>query len=198
MANVNKPSGLTPLYSLLGGGSPTQANVYYIPSANGSAFAIGDPVATGPAADANGVPGIVLATAGGANLVRGVCIGFGISETLMANPGNLDTTVVPATKTRDYYALVIDDPYTVFEIQEVNSGTFLTAAEVGLNTSLVSGTNNGFVSGWTLDNATEAGTATLQLKILGLSRIPDNTYGQFAKWKVLINAHEFKAGTAGA
>lgn len=197
MANVNKPQGLLPIGHLLGVNWTGQMNVYYIASTDGNAFAIGDPVASSGSADSNGVPGITLATAGTGNPLRGVVLGFGRYETLMANPANLDTTIVPATKTNDYYAVVMDDPFAIFEVQEIGTGTPLTVADVGLNANLSSGTNNGYVSGWLLNNSGAATGATIQVRLLGLSRRSDNAFGQYAKWRVLINAHELKVGSAG-
>jgi hypothetical protein len=116
---------------------------------------------------------------------------------MLADPVNLNTTVVPATKTKPYYILVCDDPAVIFEVQEIGTGTPLTALEVGLNANLVAGANNGFMSGWQLTNTTEAVTATLDVRLLGLARIPDNNYGAFAKWEVKMNNHVFSAGVAG-
>jgi hypothetical protein len=199
MANVNRPCGLVPLEYRSGAPYTGKARMYYIPSANGSAFAIGDPVALGGSADSKGVASIVLATAGGANLVLGAIVGFGGSAYggPGAVPGSLETTVIPATKTRDYYVLVSDDPDIVYMVQEDNAGTPFTAAEVGLNASLKAGTNNGYTSTWVLDNAGEATTQALQLKLLGLVQTPDNAFGVAAKWKVLINNHSFNDGQAG-
>jgi hypothetical protein len=164
-------------------------------SGESNAIAIGDPVASSGSADSNGVPGITLATAGTGNPIRGVVVGLGKYENLMANPANLDTTV--RTASTSAYALVADDPYIIFEVQEIGTGTPLSAAEVGLNANLVSGANNGYISGWLLDNSGETTTATLQVRLLGLSRRSDNAYGAYAKWRVLINNHELKAGTVG-
>lgn len=197
MANANKPMGLSPVQYLSGAPWSGQARVYYIASTDNNAFAIGDPVASSGSADTNGVPGITLATAGAGNAIRGVVVGLGTKESLMADPNNLNTTVVPATKTQNYYALVVDDPSVIFEVQEIGTGTTLTAAAVGLNCDLAAGANNGYVSGWVLDNATEAAGATLQVRLLGLARRQDNAFGQYAKWLVKINNHELAAGTAG-
>ena len=60
MANTNKPMGLSPVQYLNGSPWNGQARQYYIPSANTSAFAIGDPVASSASADANGVPAFQL------------------------------------------------------------------------------------------------------------------------------------------
>lgn len=199
MANTNQPSGLSPVQYLNGSPYNGQARLYYIVSTDPNAYAIGDPVASSGGADANGVPGVVLATVGTGNAVRGVIVSAGAVKEggFMADPTNLATTIIPATKTKNYYVLVADDPHILFEIQEDNAGTPLAAGDVGLNANLKAGTNNGFVSGWVLDNSGEATGATLQLKLFGLVRRQDNAFGLAAKWLVKINNHELAAGTAG-
>ena len=197
MANVNAPSGLSPVEYLSGAPWNGQARRYYIPSANGSAFAIGDPVTLGGSADANGVPSVVIGTPGSGLL--GVIVGMGGLK--YGGPGgdldNLSITVIPATKTKDYYVMVVDDPNVIFEVQEIGTGTPLAAADVGLNANLVAVANNGYVSQWVVTNTTEATTDTLDVKLLGLVQRSDNAFGAYAKWKVLINNHKFRIGVAG-
>lgn len=197
MANANRPSGFTPVGYLNGAPWTGQANLYSIAAAYNVALYIGDPVKSSGTSDANGRQGIVLgATTGG---LRGVIVGLGTSEGLIANPANLDITYRPAAATtKDWYALVADDPNIVFEIQEESVASQLTAAEIGLNQISVSGTGNGFVSGWLLagtTTASAAATATLQLKLLGLARRHGNAFGAYAKHLVQINVHELSHGT---
>jgi hypothetical protein len=195
MANVDKPMGLKPVSHLLGIPWSGGCHTYYIPSTDNNAFAIGDPVKSAGSADSNGVASVTLGTAG--SPLRGAIVGFGRYEHLMADPNSLDTNIIPATKTHDYYAMVADDPFIIFETQEIGTGTAFTATEVGLNADLVAGTNNGFISGWLLNNVGEATTATLNVRLLGLVRRSDNAFGAYAKWLVMINAHELKVGSDG-
>lgn len=196
MANANRPSGLSPVKHLTGAPFNGQANVYQIAAADTHGYAIGDPVVSSGSGDANGVPGITLAAATGA--IRGVVVGLGTSESGIFNPNNLNQTIRPAAaQTQDWYALVADSPDLIFEVQEVSGGTQLAATDIGNNTNLLVGTNNGFQSGWLLDNATKGTTATLQVRLLGLARRSDNAFGAYAKWLVKINNHELSAGTAG-
>jgi len=196
MPNENRPLGLAPVQYLNGAPWNGQARLYAIPAAAVTAFAIGDPVITGGSADADGVPTIALAAATGA--IRGVIVGLADTKGGMAKVGNPNSTIRPAAaQTTDWYALVVDDPNVIFEVQEIGTGTPLTAAAVGLNSNLVVGTNNGFVSGWLLDNAVEDVTVTLQVRLLGLVQRVDNAFGQYAKWLVKINNHELAAGTVG-
>lgn len=201
MANANRPNGLSPVKHLNGSPYNGQANVYQIAAADTHGFAIGDPVISSGSGDANGVPGITLAAATGP--IRGVIVGLGTSESGIFNPNNLNSTVRPAAaQSTDWYALVVDSPDVIFEVQEhyAAGNTTLTANEIGLNQVLYLGTNNGYASGWMLANATDATpatTSTLQVRLLGLARRSDNAFGAYAKWLVMINSHELHAGTAG-
>ena len=199
MANANRPSGFTPVRYLNGTEWNGQANLYSIAASYGTALAIGDPVISSSTADANGVPGIVLGAATGA--LRGVIVALGKGEGLMANPSNLDSTKRPASDPAVWYAMVVDDPAVVFEIQEESNGTALAATEVGLNTVPLLAAAGTYQSGWLLRSATgatPATTATLQLRLLGLSRKPGNAFGAYAKWLVKINVHELGTGTGAA
>lgn len=197
MANSNRPSGLAPVQLLNGSPWHGGGRVYSVDSGDTNALAIGDPVKSSGTSDTAGVAGVTLGTAGTA--MRGVIVGMGGTKFGAGyyDPTNLNTIVIPATKTRNYYVLVVDDPNVIFEVQEIGTGTALTAAEVGLNANLIAGTNNGFLSGWLLDNSTEAATSTLNVKLLGLAPRVDNAFGAFAKWWVVFNAHELKAGVTG-
>lgn len=94
MANANRPSGFSPVQYLNGSPWNGQARIYSIAAAYATALYIGDPVKSSGTADANGVPGIVLGATTGA--LRGVIVGLGSAEGLIANPKNLDITYRPA------------------------------------------------------------------------------------------------------
>lgn len=202
MANVSKISGLAPVAYLNGSPWNGQAREYYIPSTDTNAYAIGDPVDLAGSADTKGVASVRLATAGnnsGANRILGAIVGAGgsVYGAGLNSINNLNTIIVPATKTQDYYVLVADDPNIIFEVQEGGTGTALAAAEVGLNCDLASGANNGYVSGWVLDNAQTSTSANFQMQLLGLSQKSNNAFGAYAKWQCRINLHRRAAGTAG-
>lgn len=199
MANVNAASGLSPVGYLNGAPWTGGGRVYYIASGDTNAYAIGDPVTLSGSGDGNGVPGVTLATAGTANPVLGPILGMGgiVEGGSYVDPNNLNTTVIPATKSRGYYVLVADDPRTLFEIQDSGDGTPFAASNIGANANLKSGTNSGFLSGWQLTDAGVGTGATLQVQLLGLARKPNNTFGQYAKWLVRINNHQYAAGVAG-
>lgn len=199
MANANKPSGLSPVQYLSGAPWSGQARLYSIDASYATALYIGDPVISGGSADTNGVPNIAIY--GGTGAIRGVIVGLGTKEGLIANPNNLNITYRPASDPAVWYAMVADDPNIIFEVQENSNGTQLAATEVGLNTVLKSGTGNGYLSGWLLSSvtdATPATTATLAIRLLGLARRQDNAFGAYAKWLVKINVHELGTGTGAA
>lgn len=195
MPNANRAAGLAPVQYLNGAPWSGQARVYAIAPAYATKLAIGDPVISAGSADPRGVPTIARAADTGA--IRGVIVGLGaLNQTAMANPQNLDQTFRPGAAQSGYwYAMVVDDPNVVFEVQE--GGAVLAAADVGLNTNLTITDANNFLSQVVLDNADKATTATLQVKLLGLVQRVDNEFGQYAKWLVKINNHELAAGTAG-
>ena len=97
----------------------------------------------------------------------------------------------------DIVAFITDDPNQIYEIRSNNSGAS-AQTDVG-NTAEISysagGTPN-YVSKTTLDDSTLA-TATQQLKIVGVSRDPDNSDLTSANvvWRVVINEHFFGATT---
>jgi hypothetical protein len=201
MANTNKPSGLSPVQYLNGAPWNGQARVYSIAYDYATAIYNGDPVILSGTSDGNGVAGITLATAGTGNPVVGAVVGIGRYESLIANPNNLSQTYFPAGgdgNTSPWYALVVDDPNVIFEAQDIGTSTALAAADIGTNINLKSGTGNGYISGWGIDNGSKGAGATIQCKLLGLVRTSDNAFGQYAKFLVKINNHAYGTGTGQA
>lgn len=195
MANANRPSGLTPVGYLNGAAWNGQARLYSIASGQTYAIGPGDPVISNGTADADGLAGVVRAGTTGttSGALRGVCIGVGKYKGLMANPSNLDTAVWPAAAATAGYCLVVDDPRVIFEIQEESNGTQLAATEVGLNQVMLAAATGTYCSTFMLrsySGATPATTSTLQLRLLGLKQVQNNTFGAYAKWLVMINVHE--------
>jgi len=197
MANVNAPFGLRPHKYLNGAPWTGQARMYCIPSSDGTAYAIGDPVTLAGSADANGVPTVVIATPGSGLI--GPIVGMGGTKygSHSGDPANLNLTVIPATKTKAYYVLVMDDPDVLCTVQEITGGTPFAVTDVGLNANLVAGTNNGYISQWGVSNSTEATTATLDVQLMELLQVPNNAIGDSARWVVRINSSRYKAGVAG-
>jgi hypothetical protein len=203
LPNIDRPGGLTPVQNVHGGPWNGATNMYLVDSGDGTATFIGDLVklagSSGTAGqfvngiDVEGMPTIAQSAAGDTHV--GVVVGF------LPSFDSLTTRHRVASTSR--IALVADDPDTVFEIQEVSGGTALTAAAVGLNANVVVGSGSATtgLSAAELNNATEATTADLDLKILRMAPKPDNAIGEHCKWLVLINTHSYagrsELGTAG-
>ena len=200
MANVSRPAGLSPIGYLNGADWDGKVNMYYIASTDGNAFYIGDPVTLSGSGHATlGIPGVTIGSAGGTCLGAIVACGAVPDSGPYIDPSNLSLLSIPATKTKHYYVAVADDPQIVFEMEEGGAGTVLAATNIGQNANFVAaapgtGVN---VSAYVINNASVNTTSTLNLKLLGLVRRPDNAFGAYSKWRVLINNHTFRTGVTG-
>ena len=184
--NTNTPFGLRPVGHRSGATYSGQSKLYVVPASDATALFIGDPVKLSAAgSDVTGkYPAVIQAATG--DVIVGVVVGF------QPLPTNLELRHRLASTLR--FVWVADDNELMFEAQEINSGTPLAAADVGLNINFAAGgggsTVTGF-SGFVLNNATEAVTATLDLKIHSLVNRDSNDLGLAAKWLVSINRHQY-------
>lgn len=197
MPNLNGPRGFVPSRYLSGAAWAGASNMYCVPSTDTTQINIGDAVKSAVGGDANGVP--YLTKALGTDTLRGVVVGV-----LVANPNNpslvgttLDLTMqnIPATKSKDYYILVVDDRDVLFEVQD-DGLTALTATACNKNASftVANPTAPGQNSASVITTASVAVGAALNLKLMGLVQKADNAYGAYAKWLVRINQHELGGG----
>lgn len=207
MANTNTPWGLKPVKSLISGDYDGRGNVYHIISSDSTnSYYVGDVVKLSGTGDANGIPGVTKYAAGDASAGSGIN-GAGPVGVIVAigtnpngpwiTPSDLTKTYRPQTTALEYYCLVADDPFLIFEAQEGGSGTALAATAIGnnCNLSITAAQSTGFVSSTILDNSTEAATIGLDVRLLGLSRTPGNAFGYYAKWQVMLNSHAYKMTT---
>lgn len=204
MANVNAPKGLSPVRN--GDGSPWNgaANMYYIVSTDTNAYYIGDVVLSAAGADANGVPAVVKDTAGTATL-RGVIVGIVVAPsgpTSLNGSAQIDLTTrfIPATKAKDYYVLVCDDPNTIFEVQGDATATLQVAASANKNCSLTiaAPTAPDAYSATVINSGSILAANTLNIKLMGLAQREGNGFGAYAAWLCKINLHELGGpGTTG-
>jgi hypothetical protein len=167
---------------------------------------VGDVVQLSGTGDANGIPGIEKFTPGDATGSSGVNGGGPVGVIVAVgttpkgpwiDPNDLTKTYAPQTKAKDYYALVADDPFLIFEVQEGGSGTALAKEAIGLNANLsyTAAQSSGYVSATILDNSTEAATIGLDVRLLGLAQTPGNAFGYYARWLVMLNSHAYKMTT---
>lgn len=198
MANLNTPFGLRPVSTI--GGTPATGAVrtFSIPSSDGTAVYIGDPVKlVGTSQIVNGAVYSDIAQAATGDTIVGVVVGV-VADTR-------DSLIYRAASSQRLL-LVDTDPNTIFEVQQVSTGTALTANDVGLNVNFVvaAGSTVTGLSGVTLDNTTEATTNTLDLKIVGMPNRADNDIGTAvgtgaasSKFYVRINRHAYVNQIAG-
>lgn len=188
MANSNRPFGLRPVKPQFGG--EERFGEYTIASAYGTSIYQYQPV--------------VLTGTG-----RNIAAGAGTGEFLVGSFAGcryIDSTGKPvyskywpastAAKSGTVVkAYVYDDPDQEFEIQ--GDSTVFAAANVGLNAdytvgsgSTVTGLAASVLAGGGLDT-----TATLMLRVLGLSNREGAAWGAYAPLLVRINAHRLRSTT---
>ena len=193
---TNAPNGLVPVKKLDGSAWTGATNSYQIVTTYATAIFRGDPVTIGSSGY------LEVGTAG--NPCVGVFWGVKWTDSTgrvrfenywPGNPGVLTGSTVEA--------LVIDDPNTVFSVQETSgtgtAGTPLALTDIGLNANFLytAGSTATGQSAVSLNNASENTTDTLNLKILALDPTPGNAVGNFANWLVTLNNHRYKNGVTG-
>lgn len=187
MANTSRINGFRPVKTKSGAPWNGMANLYFIPSTDGTAVYVGDVVKLAGSASTDGTaPTVQLAAAGDA--IVGVVVGF------MANPDNLNVGGTYRAASTDRYVWVCDDPNIVL-VAEASNGT-PAAADIGLNINHATGSPSATFarSGAYLDVGTKATTSNLTFKLLGFSPKVDNEVGASAKLLVSINLHQHATG----
>ena len=207
MANTSKIRGFLPVKHVNGSPYNGQSNIYYVPSSDGTALFVGDPVKLLADGNAQGISQVTKATAGAA--VLGVIVGIintkmdPVSGQMSGGSIALDTPVYRPASTGQY-VLVCDSPDVVYEVEAVtgsNASYSFAVADIGQNADLstVAGSTTTGTSGAALNMAGAAATATLQWKILGTVQRPDNEpTGANTKVLVKINNAQMSAGTGTA
>lgn len=198
MSSVSRLNGLRPVKHLDGSPYNGQASVYFVPASDATVIMVGDMVKLlGDARSPTGVPTVTRAAAGDASI--GVVVGIlftGVGDVTNVPPVTDLNTPVYRRASTDRYLLVADNPSLVFEVQTGN-GTLATA-NIGLNANAraTAGDTTSGASGFDVDLASVATTATLQLKLVGFPHRPDNAIGDsFTSVYVMINNHQYKGGT---
>ena len=189
MANTSKVTGLRPVYPVI------RANVYK--------HVTGEPIYMYQPATLNGGGYAEIAvtdgTTAGEQLLGSVCgllLGDWSPETsaysgyLPANPTDVDSNGY-------VNVLIADSPEQLFVIEEGTNSTALTQAAVGLGTVITmktaaSGSTISGISQAILDErANTAPSSNLNIQLIKLWDKPDNAFGDYAKWVVRINDHQY-------
>ena len=198
MANPNAPFGLAPVGTNSSSGPSWQSNRYWIPAADANAYFIGDIVKTTAAVggDLYGVQQIVKIT-NGTDTPRGIIVGFDTTpQNIPSMQGtNVDLTQVsiPASKARDYYVIVCDDPNVIFHVRGDTTGTNQILANMGKNATLtVAAPTNAILplSATVVNSSSIAVTSTFIIRLLGNAQIVNNAVGASMIWRGRFNQHE--------
>ena len=95
----------------------------------------------------------------------------------------------------DIVALVNDDPHQMYEIRS-NNGSASQQLDVGNTADIAysAGASPNYISRSTLNDSSLSDSASKQVKIVGVSRDPDNNDLASANvvWRVIISEHFFK------
>ena len=186
MANKDAAFGLKAL-GKVGQNRDNQGLSEYDIAASASAIYFNDPVEI----LSTGTIGVAAAT----DALLGSLGGVFFTDASTSKPTFANDLEASNTAT-DIKGFVSDDPYERFEIQ---SDGATAAADVGLNADIVyaAGSSPDYVSGVQLDFSDQK-TATAQLRIIGISKDPDNNEAGSANVNLvtIINEHQLK-GTTG-
>lgn len=199
MANLNKPTGLTPVSYLNGSDWDGRGNIYSILAADTNAIFVGDPVVPVAAGgDAGGIPAVSIGTPGTGPWL-GVVLAIGTIGAQgggpYIDPNNLALVNRPTgAQAVNYYALVADDPHVIYEVQE-NGNMGVTAIHNNVNLVAAAPATGVKVSAYQISSASAATTNTLDMRVMRLVKRPDNAVGTNAKWHVMFNTHFYKVGT---
>lgn len=187
MANQDSVFGARSAGHLMTSNFNGQVAAYTVLATDATALFVGDFVkftgTAGVGQDGKSRP--VITQAAATDTLCGFVIGFQVDSSY------LNQIYRTASTLRTAY--VINDPYATFIIQA--QGT-LAEANIGLNADIAVGSGSTVtgLSGMEVDLAT-LGTATAQIRILGLAEEEDNEFGADANVIAMINEHRFKTTT---
>ena len=139
---------------------------------------------------------VVVGTAGTEDII-GSLNGVFYTDASTSKP-TFQAYLLGSNTASDIVALVNDDPHQMYEIRSNNAGAS-AQTDVG-NTADISysaGASPNYISRSTLDDSSLSDSASKQVKIVGVSRDPDNNEIGSANvvWRVIISEHFFKQHT---
>jgi len=184
MANVDNPFGFRPVRHRNGAPYNGSGNVYHVAVGDAQVIAPGDPVLVTGTGDTFGIPDVARATAG--SRITGIMLGRTDGEGTLLQDDTLNTVTLTSQ-----YILVADDPDLMFQIQ---SDGDLDAIDLSSNADLVFAVPGTGKSSVEIDSTSHNVTATLQVRVIRLARLPRNALGANAIAEVMINLHTNSPG----
>ena len=185
MANKDAAFGLKPIGKVGQNGDNNGLSEYDI-SASATAIYFQDPVQILAA-------GTIGVCAAGDNIL-GSLNGVFFTDATTSKP-TFANHLNASNTASDIKGFVTDDPYQRYEVQADGA---TAAADVGLNADIVyaAGSSPDYVSKVELDTSDQK-TGTAQLRIIGISKDPENNEAgsAYVNCVVIINEHQLKATT---
>ena len=186
MANKDAAFGLKPI-GKVGQNRDNGGLSEYDIAASATAIYFNDPVEMGS--------GGTITVAAASDVLLGSLNGVFFTDASSSKPTYANHLDASNTAT-DIVGFVSDDPYERFEIQADGA---TAAADVGLNADFVyaAGSSPDYVSQVELDTSDQK-TGTAQLRIIGISKDPDNNTAGSANVNLVVTINEhFLKGTTG-
>lgn len=188
MANLDKPSGLTPIGTLSGADYRGQLRRFVFDDGDSVACFIGDRIKLTGTTDATGkIQVVARADATATDAAIGVLVGL---EPNGADEGSLSKIHRLASTARTAFAIMGGD--TLYSIQEDSVGNSIEITEAGLNCELTTTAGSAItgISAVELDSDTAAGTSSLAVRLHHIIDAPDNELGTNARWAVSLNDYQ--------
>ena len=132
---------------------------------------------------------VILAEFGAGNEIYGVITSIDSSETMNDN-------YVKKPASTEAYINVCIDPTVVYHIRD-DGGSTPDCSWPGLNADIIDAAAGSAITGLSgvgLSGASHNVTQNLQLHILRMANLPDNTLEDYAIWEVMINTHQLLNG----
>lgn len=186
MANVDKPTGLSPYKTLTG----ENWNGSFVKKYSGANLFMGDVVITAATGVVNGNGGygtVARATSVAATVALGVVVGWEF------NTSNLEN-LYHAASTNTYAVYICVDPDMTFVVQGDGDGTVATVADSAKNFDYIiaGGSTVTGLSNFELDEDSAATTLDTPLHCVGLLDDPSNEVGAaYQRYIVMLNMHEY-------
>lgn len=127
----------------------------------------------------------------------GVCVGVQYVNSLgQFTPAQY----YPGTSVTDAYAIVVDDPMAAFKVAVTNASSVVTAEDrtiVGANMSVIQGTGDTATgnSGQSILAGSDAGTATLPIRVIDVVTETATGADAFVEVVVKLNTHQYNNTT---
>lgn len=203
MANVSRINGARPVKHMSGAPWNGQLNRYVVVAGDTTPIFQGDPVKLVATTDTQGqtiIPGVpaIGGTQGVAKWVAGTdtgpIVGFAVGFSI--NPLNLNSPQYRPASTA-MYVLVPDADDTIYEIQ-LNTSVTVPLTDVNLNATMTDAGGSTVTGQSGITGSGLATTATLPLKLMGLSQKVDNdTTSAGVRALVMINTQPYSGNTVG-